>query len=240
MKNFGTLCSALCLLFSCTANAQNLTDDFSGTAINSALWATYNTGFGNSSISEGGGNATFVNGAGLITASSFANTTVQGSFQFAGDNGDRFKVVLRSDGTTFDPHWQDSLSGIQIQFSPSSNPSPGIQSLQIIDLGTGALLAEATPQIATGAFYNFTIADSGSQIDVYFGGSANPTLSALTSTSYGDKIEIFSREQAAPWGPVHTSQLDFVSITAVPEPSIVALGGISGLLMAFRSRTKRR
>ncbi len=240
MKNIGLLSSALCLLLSCAANAQILADDFNGITINSALWTTYNTSFGNSSITEGGGNATFINGAGLITVSSFVNATVQGSFQFAGDNDDRFKVVLRSDGTTFDPHWQDSLSGIQIQFSPSSNPSPGIQSLQIIDLGTGTVLAQATPQINTGTFYNFTITDSGSQIGVYFAGSASPTLSALTSTSYGDKIEIFSREQAAPWGPAHTSQLDFVSITTVPEPSFIALGSLGSLLFVLHSRLKRR
>ena len=79
MKNIGLLSSALCLLLSCAANAQILADDFNGITINSALWTTYNTSFGNSSITEGGGNATFINGAGLITVSSFVNATVQGS-----------------------------------------------------------------------------------------------------------------------------------------------------------------
>jgi hypothetical protein len=134
---------------------------------------------------------------------------------------------------------EGSAAVIYARISPSSNPYPGIQSLQIIDLGTGTVLAQATPQINTGTFYNFTITDSGSQIGVYFAGAANPTLSALISTSYGDKIEIFSREQAAPWGPAHTSQLDFVSISEVPEPSFIVLGSLGGLLFAFYSRSKR-
>ena len=232
-------------MLSFTAKAEiSLYDDFNGSAITSSLWNIYNTSFGSpssgglsSSVTEVNGNVQFVNGAGLITASSYVNATVQGSFQFAGDNDDRFKIYLRSDGATFDQHWQDLTSGILIQFSPSSNPSPNNPSLQIINATTGNLVAEAAPNIGMGVYYSFSILDSGNQISVFLAGSANPILVAETSAIYGDKIGIFSREQAAAWGPNHISQLDFISISGVPEPSSIALLSIASLLsVAFRSR----
>src|ERR1700722_9195607 len=86
--------------------AQGVVDDFNGSSINSSLWTIYNTPTGNSSVTEGGGNATFDNGAGLMTISSFTAASVSGSFQFTGDNDDRFSIFLRFDGTSFDSHWE--------------------------------------------------------------------------------------------------------------------------------------
>lgn len=247
MKTKLPLSIILCGLICPAVIAQNnLVDDFNGNAINTSLWNIYNTGFGTpsaggvaSSVTEGNGVVQFVNGGGLITTASFDNATVQGSFQFTGDNDDRFKVYLRSDGTTFAPYWDDLASGIMVQFSPSSNPSPNNPSLQIIDATTGNLLAQASPNISMDTYDTFDITDSGSQISVYLNGSVNPTLSAETTASYGNQIGIFNREQAAAWGPNHISQLDFISVSAVPEPQSIALVGVAAVLLFTVTRKRR-
>jgi hypothetical protein len=221
---------SLLLLLACyPATAQILADNFNGTSINSALWSTYNTPTGNSSVTEGGGNVTFVNGAGLLTASGYNNATISGSFEFTGDTDDQFGIYLRSDGTTFDPHWNDLRSGVLVQFAASSNPS-GIASLWIADASTSpyTILEQATPTINMNTFYNFTITDSGGEISVYFNNSTTPTLTAQTTLSAGNTIGIFDRQQLDVGGPQHQTTLDYISIASVPEPSVAALFTLAG------------
>jgi hypothetical protein len=170
------------------------------------------------------------NGAGLMTVGSFPDPTIFGSFEFTGDNDDRFSIILGFDGTSFDPHWQDPDSGIQIQFSPSSNPSD-ISSLQINDPpnpGTDAsILAYANPQINTDTFYYFEITDFGGLINVYMGGSTNPIASVTDDNNYGNEIGIFNRSQIDVGGPQMQTEVDYISITSVPEPSSLPIFGIS-------------
>ena len=223
----------------CVTGAQTLYDNFNVSSINTSLWTIYNTPTGNSSVTEAGGNATFINGAGLMTVANFADASVSGSFQFTGDNDDRFSIISRFDGTSFDPHWQDPSSGIQIQFAPSSNPSPNNPSLQINDLALGTSLASANPEIDMDTYYNFLITDSGSVINVFLGGSSNPVLSAETTASYGSTIGIFNREQLDVGGPQHETTLDYISISEVPEPSTFCLYGLSALLLVGRKLKKK-
>ncbi len=239
MKTAGTAFFLSCLsaIIALRTNAQILVDNFGGNSINPALWTVYNTPTGNSSVTEGGGDATFINGAGLLTANGFPNASISGNFEFTGDNDDRFSIYLRSDGTTFDPYWQDLLSGIQVQFSPSSNPS-GIGSLWIANASTDpyAVLAQANPTINMDTYYNFSITDSGSQISVYFNNSTAPILTVDTTLNDGDTIGIFNREQLDVGGPQHEVEIDYVSITSVPEPKALPLLGLSMFGMYLRRR----
>ena len=216
-----------CFLLALKSNGQALTDDFGGNSINTSLWTIYNTDIGNSSVVEGGGNATFINGAGLMTVGSFPDPAISGSFEFTGDNDDRFSIILRFDGTSFDTHWQQPSSGIQIQFAPSSNPSPNNPSLQINDLALNTQLAFAAPEIEMDTYYNFMITDSGSQIDVYLGNIDTPALFADTTASYGDTIGIFNRSQIDLGGPEHETELSNISITSVPEPTTLSIFAVS-------------
>ena len=227
----------VCFLLASKSNGQSLTDDFSGNSINASQWTIYNTDIGNSSVTEGGGGATFINGAGLMTVGGFQDATVSGSFEFTGDNDDRFSIVLRFDGTSFDPHWQQPSSGIQIQFAPSSNPSPDNPSLQINDLALNTQLAYAAPEIDMDTYYNFMITDSGSQIDVYLGNTDTPALVADTTASYGETIGIFNRSQIDLGGPVHETELSNISITPVPEPTTLSLFALS-ILGIFIKKSK--
>jgi hypothetical protein len=218
MKAKVLLVLALLFLFFYEAEAQILSDDFNGTSINTNLWTIYNTPAGNSSVTEASGNATFINGAGLLTVSNFAAATVSGSFEFVGDNDDRFSIYFRSDGKTFDPTYQDLLSGIMVQFSPSSNPS-GIDSLWIANATTDpyTVLQQATPTISMNTYYNYVITDSGNKITVFLTNTNTPVLSAQTTASYGNIIGFFNRQQLSVGGPQHETKLDTISIAETLE-----------------------
>lgn len=225
--------SALCVILPCVAGAQSLYDNFNGSSINSSLWTIYNPPDGSPSVTEANGNANFINGSTLITVSSFSDAIVSGSFQITGDNDGNFNIMLRSDGTSFDSHWEEPSSGIQMVFYSSSNPSQ-TPSLRIIDRTTQTVLAYASPDIDMDTYYNFLITDSGSQINVFLGDSNNPIISAQTTLSYGNKIELFNRSQIDWWGPQHSAELDYVTISEVPEPSTFCLFGLSALLLGWK------
>jgi hypothetical protein len=220
------------------SQAQGVVDDFNGSSINPSLWTVYNTPTGNSSVTEGGGNAAFVNGAGLMTISSFTAVSVSGSFQFTGDNDDRFSIFLRFDGTSFDSHWQEPSDGIQIQFAPSSNPSPSNPSLQINDRlnDVNTSLSSLNPEIDMGTYYNFMITDSGSLINVFLTDTSTPILSATTTDNYGNIIGIFNRSQIDNPGPEHETELDSINIQPAPEPSTFSLAAIGIVLMILVHR----
>jgi hypothetical protein len=233
---------SLTLACVCSTNtyAQSLNDDFNDGVINTSLWSTFFTSFGNSSLSESSGNMTFGNGAWLTTVAQYPNATISGSFSITGWEYDRFKVVLRSDGTTIDDHWQTRIGGLGIQFTSGANPDYGpSQTLQLWDFQTGTLLASAAPTINMNTSYDFLIADSGSAISVFLGNSPTPVLSYLTSLSYGNYVEIGNREQGAGSGPPpYYVNLDYVSITAVPEPSALSLVGVGMLAVwMFKRRS---
>jgi len=222
MKTKLALCLALVSVWTANTNAQ-LFDDFNDGTLNPSLWNTFNPSFGNSSLSESGGNLRFVNGAAIITTAQFANPTISGRFRISGWEYDRFKVLLRSDGTTIDTHWQSRIGGLGIQFTSGSNPDYGsAQTLQLWNFRTGTLLTTAAPTINMNTWYDFTIADSGSLISVFLNNSATPALSYATTTSYGNYVEFGNREQAAgSWPPPYYLDLDYLVI--VPEPNALAL-----------------
>ncbi|MBI3850955.1 MAG: hypothetical protein HY298_11865 [Verrucomicrobia bacterium] len=191
-----------CLAVAGGATAQSLTDDFNGASINPALWSTFVTSFGNSSISESSGNVRFVNGSWLTTVAQFPNASVSGRFRISGWEYDRFKVLVRSDGTRVDTNSQVRIGGIGIQFTSGSNPDYGAsQTLQLWNFQTGTFLAAAAPTIDMNTYYDFLITDSGSMISVFLSNSPIAILSFSSTTTYGNYIEFGNREQAAGSGP---------------------------------------
>ena len=228
MKTKITTCLLALCLWGTNSNAQ-LYDDFNGSAVNPALWSTFYPSFGNSGITESGGNVRFLNGSALTTVSQFPNPTISGRFRISGWEYDRFKVLFRSDGTTIDSHWQTRIGGLGVQFTSGANPDYGTsQTLQLWNFQTGTLLATAAPTINMNTFYDFLITDSGSQISVFLNNAPTPVLSFFTSTSYGNYVEFGNREQAAGSGPPpYYLDLDFVSI--VPEPSSFLIFGLGAL-----------
>src|ERR1041385_6791658 len=207
-----------------TLSAQ-VADDFNGSSINSSLWNTFVTSFGNSAISESSGSAHFVNGAWLTTVEQFPNASVSGRFTISGWEYDRFKVLVRSDGTTIDNHWQDRIGGLGIQFTSGADPDYGpSQTLQLWNFQTGTLLATAGPTINMNTPYDFLIADSGTAISVFINNSPTAALTFATSTSYGNYVELGNREKAAGAGPP-PYHLDLDSISIVPEPTSALLIG---------------
>jgi hypothetical protein len=87
------------------------------------------------------------------------------------------------------------------------------------------VLAEGNYSLTVGQAYNYTITDTGSDVDLAIDGVDQ--ISAETSYATGNQIAFYSREFSTT-----SSSLSFVSIQPVPEPSSVAtLGvGILGLI----------
>jgi hypothetical protein len=217
-----------------------LSDDFNDGVINPSLWTTFLTGFGNSSIAESSGNVRFVNGSWLTTIAQFQNASVSGRFQLSGWEYDRFKVLIRSDGTTIDNNWQTRIGGVGIQFTAGTNPDYGpSQTLQLWNFKTGTLLASASPAIGMNTYYDFLITDDGNQISVFLSNNPNAILTYSTSASYGNYIEFGNREQAAGSGLTpYYLDLDFVSI--VPEPSALALLAIGSIVVLIHRQRQLR
>src|SRR5437660_11834486 len=79
-----------------SAFAVEISDDFNGETINSALWDV-SLPFSTSQVYEAGGNAVLISRGGLNTVASFPDAVdIQGRFEFAASS-DHFRVVFRSD-----------------------------------------------------------------------------------------------------------------------------------------------
>lgn len=222
---------ALCLAMPCGTKAGTLFDDFNDGVINPSLWSVWLPAVPNRGATESGGYLQLFNGASLITASPFANASVSGRFRISGWDYDRFNVIVRSDGTSVDNHWQERIGGLGIQFTAGSDPDYGSsQTLQLWDLRTGTRLATAAPTINMNTYYDFLVTDSGTEIKVYLNDLVNPALTFSTSTSYGDMIEFHNRTQLLAGPPPYYLDLDFLSITQIPEPtSLFPFGSLTGL-----------
>jgi hypothetical protein len=86
-------------------------------------------------------------------------------------------------------------------------------------------------------YYDFKILDDGNSLTLYLVDLNNPILSVVTSERTGYQIGIENRGYV-PWWPTYDNeaQLDYISVSTVPEPSCFALCGLAGSLFIFRSR----
>jgi len=228
-----------CLCLNDCGWSQALVDEFNDGSINASVWKTFYPSFGNSALTAGGGVMTFQNGAFLTTVNQFNNPTVSGRFSFAGWAYDRLKVIIRSNGSSIDSNWQTPISGIGIQFTPSSNPDYGSsKTIQFWDFTTATQLASAAVTINMNTFYDFRIVDNGNLISVFLNNSVTPDFTYATNLNYGSYVQIGNREQAAGFGPPpYYVQLDTISVSAsVPEPSSLSLLLLGGAVITAARR----
>ena len=211
-----------------------LSDDFNGTAINSSLWQA-STPFSNSSMTESGGNAVFKNRGILVSQANIPGPLdIRGSFEFTGDLSDNFVVVTRTDGTVNGSNGGLN-NGIYVVFSINGFGNPGnilIQDGQLSRLGYGAFT------FTKNIFYNFRVVDNGQSITGYVNDLANPLFSIATSQSYGQHIGFFNRERTASTDDI--VNLDFLSVTAVPEPGVLALFAVGCLTLGLKAKAGRQ
>ena len=167
-KLFSSLILALGLFLICGAKAVTLSDDFNDGVLNTNLWTAYTYPWA-SSVTETSGLVRLVNGAGIITASHFSTCNIRGRFRMTASNYDRTKVIVRSDGITFDPNWRTIASGILIQFTATSNPDYGTTNVVVYNINTSTAIARTAVPISMGQYYDFLIRDLGSELQVFFG-----------------------------------------------------------------------
>ena len=232
-KSFLTLVSSVFL--NAAISHAVIFDDFSGNSINSSLWTTMTTGT-DSSISTSSGNGVFRNRGRLTTIQTFQSSEISGRLKFTDSPSDSFKTILRTDGTFQNTQHQETANGIMVEITSSLNwDSDASRNVRIIDIVNGNQV-QGGLVLNMNAFYDFRIVDTGSSVSAYVGNLGQPLLTLLTAESYGERISFYNREEIGSIN--HVTQVDYISI--VPEPSAIALSGISGLIIVGRRKFRNR
>jgi hypothetical protein len=204
-----------------------LSDDFSGSSINTNLWSV-TLPWSDSSVTEGGGVGSIENNGRLTTISpSPADYSVYGSFYLANNPYSNFKVVLRTDGV---PDAAEA-NGVAFQFQIEDDAGNTSENLRII---AGNFSTTAVANLTLNTWNTFLITDDGDNLALYFDGSTNPSLSYSTSYSAGDLITFYNREGAAGGSGISANgitELNNITIQSVPEPSTYALLGLGALAL---------
>ena len=216
-----------------TIYAQTLvSDDFNGSSVNSSIWNTV-LPFGQSQISESGGYLTTTGRGILETVAGFSSPYMVSGAVTLNNSFEHFEITLRSNLQTgyqsTDGSFYYELTGVKAEFSADGNQI----SIQEFTPTDTTILSQASYSLSIGQTYDFSVTDTGSEIDFAINGVS--LLSAMTTYSTGNQIAFQSREFNDT-----SSSLDFVSIQAVPEPSSFALVGLGVLsLIGIRRQTKK-
>ena len=211
--------------------AQNLSDNFNGTTVDTNLW-TVILPFGQSQISESGGYLTTTGRGTLATVSGFDSPIIISGKVTMNSQFEHFDTMLRTDLSVFPPLAQyHELNGIGVIFSADGNQisiqqfTPGEQNPILLGLGSFSF--------TVGQAYDFTITDDKNIITLSIDG--NQLLSGASTFASGNLIAFESREFGGT-----SSSLDFVSIQSVPEPSSFALAGLGILGLIGARKANRR
>jgi hypothetical protein len=243
MKITLLLIAILYLQFVCPARSQVLFDDFNAPTLNTSLWQVQ-TPLGDSQMSASGGNAIFFQ-RGTLTSQQELPTAFQivGSFAFTGGDHDIFSVMFGTDGQ-LDPNYGQFANGTLALFAFRGGDDGDQTGQQNIYLTTGAgetiNLGIASFLFQQNTFYDFKITYDGYNVQLFLEDLATPLLSGSTTYSAGQLLGIQNRGYV-PWYPTYNNQvsLDYISVSAVPEPSInslLVLGICFQLIRVLRSR----
>lgn len=205
-----------------------LSDDFAGGTLNSSLWSTVLPVF-NSSLTQSGGVVTTVNRGILATQADFAAPyVITGSFTML-ESYEHFNIGLRTDLSSDGLLSSYERKGILVSFSNDDEKV----SIQRFNTSTDwEILSSASYALTTGQTYSFRITDTGTSITLAVDGV--DAISANSMYSTGEHIVFYSREAGS------GTQIDAVTISAIPEPSsYAALVAASGLLCALVARHRR-
>jgi len=135
MKNNILLSLALASLLALSSTGQVLlTDDFNGTSIDTSLWQP-SAAFANSSVTEGGGLAMFVNRGRLLSVANFTGAIdIRGRFRFSGENADCLALNLRTDGA-YITDTGDVLNAVTVVLRLQNEGDPG--NITVVDHSSG-------------------------------------------------------------------------------------------------------
>jgi hypothetical protein len=217
-----------------TGNAQSLFDNFSGTSVNSNLWAI-TLPYSDSSVTEGGGVVSIENNGRLTTQVAMPSSySVSGEFLMANNPYSNFKVVLRADGTLD----STEAEGIAFQFQIETDGGDTSENLRIFSIGNPAgdfTTPEVTANLTLNSWNTFLITDNGYNLNLYFDGASTPTVSANSTFGVGNLVTFYNREGAAAGSSISANgvtELNYINIQTVPEPCSFAMIGLGALTLA--------
>jgi hypothetical protein len=223
MKRF----ALLAMLYCTTLKADVLlTDSFDGSTIDSTKWTAYRPQVG-SQVFESGGNLVMQMRGGVDSVMTLPNELqVEGGFRFTGYE-DHFAVVLRSDLSIANGYYEKT--GIRVSFQDNS------QTLRIQELGSGINneIAFTYYTLNRNADYTFKIVDQNNIVSLYLNGDSSPVVQATTLFRPGSFISFYDREN-----PGNETQLQYVAVSSVPEPSSLSLLALGGLLVVLGRRKR--
>jgi hypothetical protein len=217
----------LALLYCTTLKADVLlTDSFDGSQIESTKWTAYRPQ-GGSQVFESGGNLVMQMRGGVDSVMTLPDELqIEGGFRFTGYE-DHFAVVLRSDLSIANGYYEKT--GIRVSFQDNS------QTLRIQELGSGINneIAFSFYTLNRNTDYTFKIVDQNNIVSLYLNGDSYPVIQATTFFRPGSFISFYDREN-----PGNETQLQYVSVSSVPEPSSLSLllAGVTVLLARRRAK----
>jgi hypothetical protein len=204
-----------------------LNDDFSGTSVDTSLW-TVGLPESDASVTEGNGYVALENAGRITTQMSMPPSyEIYGSFLMANNPYDNMKVVLRSNGTTYNNSRESA--GIAFQFNVENDTGETYNNLRIFSIGNPAgdfTTPAVTASLTLNTWHTFRITDDGLNLNLYYDGSSTPSVSAQSTFSVGNLVTIYNREGAGAGSYISANgitEIDSLEIIQVPEPSIGAI-----------------
>jgi len=163
------------------------------------------------------------------------------TFRLVGWSGEFFRVVTRTDGT-FENTYGEAATGYRIVFLSTDSPDHSSLGATILIEGTtpnSGFLGTADIAIQPNTNMTFRIRDTGSNISVFSGASTTPLINVTATEQQGGKISLYNRELNA---GAHQTDIDAISVYAIPEPSSVAyicVGSLILLILTLRNRVQK-
>lgn len=192
-----------------------VSDNFDGPSLNASLWQTLGPGV----VTQSGGWATTTGRGILATQDEFASSVrINGIFSML-DDQEHFSIAFRTDLSSPGAPFHE-LTGLHVSFS---NDGDQISIQRYLSPSDWELLAVKSFSLITGRLYEFTIYDTGTNIDLYVNGI--PELSAVSSFETGNKVAMYSRE----FGAGSSIALTHITGPSVPETGATALLLLMGL-----------
>jgi hypothetical protein len=225
--------------------AATLNDDFNGSSINSALWSIHHPSSDSSAV-EGGGVVTVLNRGGLITKDGFSGPIeISGRFAITGNVHDLFTFVIGTTGSSL-PTYGTFSDGMRFNWLKMTDGGQIVNVVSIDQItggnpATDTNLALGTFNFAFDQFYDFKITDNGSVVSLYFDDLNTPLLTGTSSLRPGNKVGFYNREGAGAGSSISDGsevQVDYLSISTVPEPSALGLFAVAFVSLALFKRNR--
>ncbi len=208
-----------------------LVDDFNDGSIDPAKWDTVEP-FTDSHLREENGYLEVEDSGRITTVNEFTEPyQVSGSIQLSNNAKNNSKIVLRTDGAQY----FSEVQGVALQIGVLKDSGAAQGQLALFTIGASGedqAISEVNYTLALDTWYDFSIVDDGSKIDVFFDGAMTPTITLATAwAGVGDKISFYNREGSGNGSSISNDglgRLDSFTVSTVPEPSTYA--AILGLL----------